>query len=277
MTSAIAERADTIAGTEKGASALVLGLTGAAWDRVLVCSLIVAVVATVFVGLAVAGSVLTRRREAEAAERDLRQLRETVAAKVAEARSEGVAAGQAAANARGQAERESPSAGNLQLPKLVEREKPGRIPGRKDTAPAGAQTQNEDSRGAGLSPEKLAALTAALRSGPGNVSIDYDGADGKTQPLGTQLQHAFKDAGWNVSSGIMLGISEPPKSGILIRANQGSATPPQELTTRAFKTAGIPFDLRLDRRPKPYTSGQAHVPFGMGVDDVEIVVTAPRR
>ncbi len=74
----------------------------------------------------------------------------------------------------------------------------------------------------------------------------------------------------------MLGISIPPQSGILIRCNSSGLTTTQEKAIRAFTTAGIPFDLRLDREPRSYISGQAHTPFGMGSDDVEIVVTLPR-
>lgn len=132
-------------------------------------------------------------------------------------------------------------------------------------------------RNAAISVEAARALTRELKDHPGNVSVDYDGVDIQTQPLGVQLQDAFNDAGWNVSSGIMLGISTPPKSGILIRGNSHGLTASQERAVRAFSTAGIPFDLRLDREPKSYVSGQAHTPFGMGADDVEIVITLPRH
>lgn len=99
MSSARTEEADTIASTEKAASVLILGMNGETWDRALIWSLIAAAIAAVFVGLTTAGSIITHKREAEAAEASLERYKETVAGKVAEAKSEGIRAGETAGNA----------------------------------------------------------------------------------------------------------------------------------------------------------------------------------
>lgn len=112
-----------LAGAESAGSALILGLNGEAWERVLIGSLIVAVIAVGFVALSTAGSLMTRKRDTEAAERSLDRHRETVAEIVAAARAEGVAAGQAAVSAFGRAERERLSTENRRLQKLFDQER----------------------------------------------------------------------------------------------------------------------------------------------------------
>lgn len=261
-----------ISSTEGVTSAVFLGLDSSAWDRVLISALVAMFVATMVMGLAVAGSTISQRREAALRPQIPDQRETTMAGRVDEAQAEASMTDGASRQKPVQPVQASPTA---EAPPAQEAQpQSGKSqPSLQEVTPAESR---KSLRNAAISAEAERILTRELRAHPGNVSVDYDGVDIQTQPLGVQLQHAFSDAGWNVSSGIMLGISIPPQSGILIRGNSSGLTTTQEKAIRAFTIAGIPFDLRLDREPRSYISGQAHTPFGMGSDDVEIVVTLPR-
>ncbi|WP_267360547.1 MULTISPECIES: hypothetical protein [unclassified Methylobacterium] len=267
MNSAEPRESPAVTSIERSSSVLIMGVEGATWDRALMWSLSVAIVAAVLVGLAATGSILSHRRVAEAAEQTLGRYAEITAAKIAAAESEGLTAGQA--------ERDRLSAANAQLRADLEREKASRSVNAQNADPA--KLPQHASTPARLADEKIAVLTKALRGSFGNVSVDHDGGDVTTAPVSTQLEAAFRDAGWNVSSGIRIGVSGAPKSGLLVRANKSGMTAPQERAVGALKAANIAFDLRLDREPKPYLGGRGHVPAGMGADDLEIVVTTTRH
>ena len=158
----------------------------------------------------------------------------------------------------GQAERDRLGATNSQLRSDLEKERASRSVNGQNADPVKPQPHTMTL--ARLGDEKIAALVKALRGSVGNDLIDYDGGDVTTAPLSTQLQSAFRDAGWNVSSGIRIGVSAPPKSGLLVRANKGSMTAPQERAVGALKTANIAFDLRLDRELKPSVAGRGMRP-----------------
>ena len=132
------------------------------------------------------------------------------------------------------------------------------------------------SQDADLPPAQATALIGALGTARGNIAIDYEGGNREAQPLSGKLQDAFRNAGWNVSSGIILGLADPPDSGILLRVNRGGITALQERVVQALKAAQIGLDVRPDRDPRPPGSRHVHAPIGMGVDDVEVVVTGPR-
>lgn len=273
MNSARVEEAVPSARTESAASVLILGLNGAAWDRFLIGATIAAILMALLVGVSATGSILARKREAEAAALSLNRYKASVAQDIAAARIEGVGAGQAFESTLRQAACDKTEGKAAPLPRFVEEGIP-RVPAVNDKR--AARTTAEPAQERGLTAEAAAALIDALRAGPGNISIDYDGADAKAQPLSAQFQDIFRKAGWNVSSGIILGLSNPPASGLLIRVNRNGATPLQERVVEALKATDVPFDLRPDREPKPPTDGRAYPPIGMGVDDVEAVVTGSR-
>lgn len=263
-----------ISSAEGVSSALFLGLSSGAWDRILIWALVAMLVATMVIGLAVAGSTISQRREAALGTQNAGPIEQATPRSPDETRAEATAKGQASGQKPSRPAQASPTADALPAQKTPLRlSKAQTQPPFQDATPA---EPRKSLRNAAVSAEAERILTRELKAHPGNVSVDYDGINIQTQPLGVQLQHAFSDAGWNVSSGIMLGISVPPQSGILIRGNSGGLTATQEKAVQAFTTAGIPFDLRLDRETRSYISGQAHTPFGMGSDDVEIVVTLPR-
>lgn len=259
------------ANAEAASSAVFIGLGSGAWDRIFLWSLVATLAAMMLLGLAAAGSALTHRRDAATAELNSRQPELAASGSAEPSRAERSSADQAAEQNPGQLKPSPPSA-----ERLSPRDTPVQPPLQLGQKPQPMELRR-GLRNAAISAEAARILSRELRDHPGNASIDYDGVDIQTQPLGVQLQDAFSDAGWNVSSGIMLGISNKPRSGILIRGNNHGLTSFQERAVRAFGTAGIPFDLRRDREPKTYTSGQAHTPFGMGADDVEIVVSVPQH
>lgn len=262
-----------IASTGQPASTLVFGLGSDVWDRALIYSLVIAAVAAVLVGVSAAGSIMAHKREAVAAEGHLKRYKEAVA-QTGAARPDGAGPKQGAETVRRPAEVERPPAEAPGGPNTVQDER-AQSPTPKQ-GPIAVEPRASQLRGVDIAPEQAAALVGALAGAAGNISIDYDGSDTSAQPLSAKLQDAFRQAGWTVSSGIILGLSNPPHSGILLRINKGGATAPQERVVRALQAARIPFDLRADRDPKPSTARHIHPPIGMGIDDVEVVVTGPR-
>lgn len=274
MNSARVEEAGPTTGAENAASVLILGLSGAAWERILIGATIAGVLMALLVGVSAAGSILARKREAEAAARSLDRYKASVAHDVAAARTEGVGLGQAFESTLGRAACDQTKGKAAPLPRFLEEGVP-LSPAMTDKL-AARMNAGAPARESDLTTEKAAALIDALRGGPGNISIDYDGADAKAQPLSAQLQDIFRRAGWNVSSGITLGLSNPPASGLLIRVNKDGATAVQGRVVQALRAADIPFDIRTDREPRSPIDGRVHAPIGMGVDDVEVVVTGSK-
>lgn len=274
MNSARVEEADSSTAAESAASVVVFGLSGAAWDRILIGATIAGFLVALLVGVSAAGSILARKREAEATARSFDRYKASVAQDMAAARTEGVGLGQAFESTLRRVACDQTEGKAAPLPRFVEEGVP-LSPAMTDRL-AARTSVGTVARESDLTTEKATALIDALRGEPGNISIDYDGADAKAQPLSAQLQDIFRKAGWNVSSGIILGLSNPPASGLLIRVNKDGTTALQGRVIQALKAADVPFDVRPDREPRPSTGGRIYAPIGMGVDDVEVVVTGSR-
>ncbi|MCJ2132677.1 hypothetical protein MKK69_01100 [Methylobacterium sp. J-026] len=262
-----------IASTGQPASTLMFGLDSDAWDRALIYSLIAAAIATVFVGVSAAGSIITHKRDAAAAEGHLKRYKDAAAQHGVEARADAVAADRAAGPTVEGPGRAQPGAENPHVPRFVREAGAQRSVLETDAGSGAPPVRSPDSD---LTPAQATALIGALGTARGNISIDYEGGNREAQPLSGKLQDAFRSAGWNVSSGIILGLANPPDSGILLRVNRSGITALQERVVQALKAARIGFDLRPDRDPRPPGSRHVHAPIGMGVDDVEVVVTGPR-
>lgn len=100
---AMAESPEAASNNPNVESIVTLGLDGTSWDKLLIWALGLAALVAGAVVVTTAGSIITHKREAAAAELSLARYKETVAEKVAEARTAGIDAGKAAGNALVQA------------------------------------------------------------------------------------------------------------------------------------------------------------------------------
>ncbi|QGY05537.1 hypothetical protein MMSR116_29320 [Methylobacterium mesophilicum SR1.6/6] len=115
MAKAQAENPEIIANPENRASTLLLGYGGEDWDRWLILAVMFAAVAAIAVGFTTAGSIITHKREAEAAQKDLERYKIIVEGKVADAHKEGIEAGRSATDALARASEADAKAAEAQL------------------------------------------------------------------------------------------------------------------------------------------------------------------
>ncbi len=107
-------------------------------------------------------------------------------------------------------------------------------------------------------------LKAALQTVRGAVSIQHDGTSSASKKLHSQIATAFIEAGWMVEMPMVMGISNPPLSGIGITPRPGAKN--LEIILQAFRSAGIQFD---EKPPLPFAP-----PWSKG-EDADILVTTP--
>lgn len=100
-----------------------------------------------------------------------------------------------------------------------------------------------------LSQQQKSAMISALSIAAGNkVSIAKDGASPDAAKLSADLVDAFKRGGWSVSTPMVLGLGNPPPSGIEIGFSQlESRSVAEQAIINAFESANISYDLRSRR------------------------------
>ena len=103
-----------------------------------------------------------------------------------------------------------------------------------------------------LSDDQKNAMVAALAIGAGaHVSIAKDGASPDAATLSADISNVFVRAGWSVSNPMVLGIGNPPPTGISISFDPAEmGKPVQQAVVNAFNSAMLAFDVR------PYSSMQ---------------------
>lgn len=114
-----------------------------------------------------------------------------------------------------------------------------------------------------LAKDKLASLRNALAVEPSSVMLALDMAAHDSKRLHDQLQTAFADAGWTVQSASVMGIGNPPRTGLAVIAADTEAP---EVTTivAALEKAGLLYDLqRVGNAPSEHAG-------------VELLVTSVR-
>jgi hypothetical protein len=98
-----------------------------------------------------------------------------------------------------------------------------------------------------LGEEAAARLSSVLKEAPGAVYISRDLTVPAVDRYAEAIFYAFKSAGWAVSGQQALTFGPAPRSGTGITIpNQASMTPKQSVILKAFREAGLPFDLRDD-------------------------------
>ncbi len=112
-----------------------------------------------------------------------------------------------------------------------------------------------------LSESKIVELSNSLAECRGSlISIIKDGASTDAQTLSSSFHEVFRRAGWKTESPMVLGLGNPPPSGIAISIpHPDTQTREHKLLVTAFENAGIKFDLRTDLAPYLDTKEQQPV------------------
>ena len=185
------------------------------WNNLLLAFLAVAAIAAVAVGISTYATIRLAKEEAEAAKAELDAYKLTVDAKVADAKREGIKAGETAANAQ------------LRAAELE-----------KEAANAKLQTEKIKQVVAWrmLSVEDADNLSRTLKSSPGKVNLRYTDGDPESLFFAIQLSKVLTDSNWEVAGGayksnvIVFGINLP-----------GGADHDTEVLQKAFSSANIGF------------------------------------
>ena len=114
---------------------------------------------------------------------------------------------------------------------------------------------------------KRQTITAAISTFRGStLSIVADAASTDASNITRALSSAFTNAGWTVQQGVVMGLGNPPPSGIGVGLkNPSSTTPLESRVIQAFRDAEIEFDVQN-------SSSSSHL-VGKPVFDIEVIVT----
>ena len=97
-----------------------------------------------------------------------------------------------------------------------------------------------------ISDNQRATMTAVLDSFAGcHVSIAYDAGLAEARTLAQKLTAAFHAARWTATNPMVIGVGNPPPSGIAFRVPEAeNLTEPQRAILAAFRAAAIGIDVQ---------------------------------
>lgn len=97
-----------------------------------------------------------------------------------------------------------------------------------------------------VGPEQRQMIVTALDAFRGcAIVIAADGASPDASQLSKGLTAAFNSAAWHVQSAMVMGIANPPPSGVgFLVENPSHLTPQQNSVVEALRAAGLDFDLQ---------------------------------
>lgn len=117
-----------------------------------------------------------------------------------------------------------------------------------------------------LNDEQMKSITTLAASSLGHISVVHDMSCPEGGRLSVAFQRAFKEAGWEVSGGIVGGLCNPPSEGILL-TTQDVETESGRAAIAALESTGIPFEHRTSLR-SPSGPKEAQI-------DAELLITLP--
>lgn len=128
-----------------------------------------------------------------------------------------------------------------------------------------------------LNDDNVRKLVSVLSESPATIEISQDMAAADARALAGDFIITFQRANWRISAPMVMGIGNPPPTGIALQVqNVRDLRPSELLVKRALENAGIDFDLQpnLHRPPTrpPMPEGLAPIPEEIG-PDVGILVT----
>ncbi len=183
-----AKKIDSMNSVSAATSTLFLGHDGEWWDFWLVISVVVlAPIVAAFIGMATAGSIITHKREALAAQAALDRYKLETSGKIADAHTAGVAAGQKAGHAQSDVD-----ATNVELAKQ-----------KTLTAQAQLETERIKEKVAWrtLSEPQISILLKRLKSHPGSVNVRCVKGDPESFFFASAILNIFVAAGWKTTIG----------------------------------------------------------------------------
>ena len=194
------------------------GMSLDTWNNVLLAFLAIAAFAAAVVGFSTYATIRLAKEEAAASKAEFEAYKLTVEGKVADAKREGIKAGETAANAQ------------LRAAELE-----------KETASAKLQTEQIKQVVAWrvLLVETAEELKNVLKINPGRVNLRYTDGDPESLFFAIQLSKILADSNWQVAPGsekanaIIFGINLPDPS-----------SPEMKVLRDAFSAAKIPFSTQ---------------------------------
>ncbi|PFG62408.1 hypothetical protein AXZ77_0987 [Thioclava sp. ES.031] len=109
-------------------------------------------------------------------------------------------------------------------------------------------------------------LTKFLAVAPAKISLCRDGASSEATTIARGLERVFLEAGWEVSCPLVLGVSNPPISGIRISYIEGAFSNAEK---NALESAFEAANLAFERAENGKHLGSDRAPVA------EILITAP--
>lgn len=94
-----------------------------------------------------------------------------------------------------------------------------------------------------LTEQQERTMGEVLSGNPAGIMISHDAASGQYKKLHGQLARIFSLAGWDVRTPMVMGVGNPPPSGIAI-ISHGRDVPEGRAIMRAFSAAGIKYDAQ---------------------------------
>jgi hypothetical protein len=200
------------------------------WEKLLEIFLAVGVIAGAIVGIATYSVNRLQKAENEETKHAFELYKLGVASQVAEAKTEGIKAGEAAGNALVRAAESEKEAANAQL----ETEKIKSVVAWRV-----------------IPPENSAQLEKSLSAKPGSVNLRYTDGDPEALYLAIQISHILSKANWQIAPGavkpsnaILFGISLPDASGIDAQTLRNAFSAAKvEFSTDALPPSGVSFSI----------------------------------
>lgn len=119
-----------------------------------------------------------------------------------------------------------------------------------------------------LSEEQKGRLRSILGSASYAVEIAHDAAAGDAKAFAADFLMSFRLAGWPVISSMVMGVDQPPASGVALQVRDLHAFQPAErVVSQALNALGVAFDLQLNTRPPvPNFEGMGRVDMPLNPD-----------
>lgn len=194
-------------------------------------SLGIAALAAVAVLMFTAGSVISNKRAAQAADAALDRYKLETTGKVAEAQSAGLAAGERAGRAQSDVDKAKLeiAEANANAARLA-----------KEAAEVNLKAEQLKAAVAWrvLTPDQRHDIAKALSQEPGSINLRYTDGDPEALYYASQIAEAFANAGWHVAPG-STKLANAVSFGIHIPT---SSSPQSVVVQRAFDAAKMPFD-----------------------------------
>lgn len=123
-----------------------------------------------------------------------------------------------------------------------------------------------------LSEAEFSVLKNGLQGREASVDVMHDVASPAMKNLWGQIAAAFHQTGWKVTTGMLMGLGNPPPTGIAIVGRDGS--PVVEIVAQALKKAGIQSDIQVAPAGLLAEGVEARIVVATPIDPVAMQISA---